>query len=104
MEGVRVRAPLLECVLRQRLVDFRPAVSRVLVATIAMQSQRPDSQRPEVNPFHGFRRFEPSRCLPAAQPVPTGHRLVRPSGASQFRSSVAHQGSRQLLKVRPRPG
>ena len=56
MDGGCVRAPLLEGVLRERLVDFRPSVSRVLVATIAMQSQRPDSQRPEVNLFHGFRR------------------------------------------------
>ena len=61
MDEVRVRAPVFEGVLRKRLVDFRPAVSRVLVATIAMQSQRPDSQRPEVNPFHAELSRPPAR-------------------------------------------
>ena len=55
MDEVRVRAPVFEGVLRKRSVDFRPAIFRVRIATIAMQSQRPDSQCPEVISFHDFR-------------------------------------------------
>ena len=61
MDGGCVRAPVFEGVLRKRLVDFRPSAFRVRIATIAMPSQRPDSQCQEVNPFHAELSQPPAR-------------------------------------------